>query len=177
MLYSLYKGEHKSIILAELLSDYLEIDWYYSENHLSQIASYIEKDLKLLKSKEAVTEAKFSLEKEIEEFTNNNLALRFNENKLQWHLVDFKSLEPLVKVLQYGVKKYTNETVSGKNNWKKGMYVTSILDSLQRHLNSFRDGNNIDSESGESELGHILTNTMFLIYMLREKPEMDDRNK
>lgn len=34
-------------------------------------------------------------------------ALRYNEDKLQWSLVDFKSLEPLVRVLEYGSNKYS----------------------------------------------------------------------
>ena len=33
-------------------------------------------------------------------------ALRYNEGKPQWSLVDFKSLEPLVEVLGFGAKKY-----------------------------------------------------------------------
>ena len=38
---------------------------------------------------------------------------RFNQGKLRWSLVHFKSLEPLVRVLEFGAKKY------GDYNWQK----------------------------------------------------------
>ena len=36
-----------------------------------------------------------------------NMAMRFNEGKLQWSLVHYKSLEPMIRVLEFGAKKYT----------------------------------------------------------------------
>ena len=40
-------------------------------------------------------------------------ALRHNTGKLKWGLVDFKSLEPMVEVLEFGAKKYA------PFNWQK----------------------------------------------------------
>lgn len=98
------------------------------------------------------------------------LALRFNQNKLKWSLVDYKSLEPMVEVLMMGARKYA------PGNWKKGMPVTEIYDSLQRHLVSFISGEDLDEESKLKHLGHAMCNLMFLEFMMREKPELDDRN-
>ena len=39
---------------------------------------------------------------------------RYNTGKIQWSLVDFDSLEPMVRVLEFGAKKYD------AHNWKKG---------------------------------------------------------
>lgn len=96
-------------------------------------------------------------------------ALRYNQGKLQWSLVDFKSLEGLVKVLEMGAKKYD------KHNWKKGMPITQVSESLMRHLFAFLNGEDTDSESGLSHISHVMCNAMFIEYIMREKPEYDDR--
>lgn len=100
---------------------------------------------------------------------NEEKALRYNEGKLKWSLVHFKSLEPLVRVLMYGAEKYTvvkeGVTISGAHNWKKGLNRKEILESMQRHLASLIDGEEVDSESGISHIGHIGCNAMFYTYM------------
>lgn len=101
----------------------------------------------------------------------NTLADRHNEGKLKWSLVDFKSLEPMVEVLQFGAEKY------GNDNWKKGLEITSICDSLFRHFISFLQGEDFDKESGLKHTGHMMCNIMFLEHMIENKPELDDRNK
>ncbi|MEM4710645.1 MAG: DUF5664 domain-containing protein [Candidatus Woesearchaeota archaeon] len=97
--------------------------------------------------------------------------LRYNDGKLKWTLIDYNALEPLVEVLEFGTKKYS------ENNWKKGLYVTDICDSLLRHIYSFLNGENNDKESKLPHIGHILANSMFLSYMLKNKPELDNRHK
>jgi hypothetical protein len=95
---------------------------------------------------------------------------RFNEGKRKWSLVDFESLEPMVEVLESALSKYN------KNNWKKGLYVNEMCESLLRHTFSFLNGEDNDKESGISHIGHILSNAMFLSYMMREKrDEFDNR--
>ena len=84
--------------------------------------------------------------------------LRYNEGKLQWSLVDFNSLEPLVRVLEYGKNKY------GKDNWKKGLDPTQTLESLSRHLFSLMAGEELDKESNLPHIGHILANAMMYYY-------------
>jgi hypothetical protein len=96
-------------------------------------------------------------------------ALRYNQGKPQWSLVDFDSLEGLVHVLEYGAKKYA------RDNWKKGMPVTQVTESLMRHLFAFLRGEDVDPESGCRHISHVMCNTMFLEYILREKPHYDDR--
>lgn len=98
-------------------------------------------------------------------------ALRYNQGKRKWALVDFKSLEPMVEVLEYGEEKYASW------NWMKGQEVTGICESLLRHTFAFMDGEDNDPESGLSHLGHMMSNLMFISYMLREKPEWDNRHE
>lgn len=85
-------------------------------------------------------------------------ALRYNGGKLKWSMVHFKSLEPMVKVLMYGEKKYA------RDNWKKGLNREEILDSMQRHLSALIDGEEIDPESAEHHIGHIMCNCLFYSY-------------
>jgi hypothetical protein len=107
--------------------------------------------------------------KTIKQEVDSLQALRYNQGKLQWSLVDFKSLEGLVRVLEMGAKKYD------KHNWKKGMPVTQVSESLMRHLFAFLNGENTDPESGLSHISHVICNAMFIEYIMREKPEYDDR--
>jgi hypothetical protein len=82
-------------------------------------------------------------------------ALRYNQGKLEWSLVDFKSLEGMVRVLEMGAKKYD------RHNWKKGMPVTQVSESLMRHLFAFLNGEDYDKESGLHHMSHVMCNAMF----------------
>lgn len=97
-----------------------------------------------------------------------NKALRFNEGKAQWSLVDFDSLKPMVQVLEFGAEKYD------RHNWKKGLTTSSITESLLRHIFALMNGEEADPESGISHVGHIQCNAMFLAYMKANRPEFDD---
>lgn len=94
---------------------------------------------------------------------------RYNKGKLMWHLVSWKALEPMVRVLMFGAQKYNSW------NWSKGLSYVEICDSLQRHLNSFIQGEDNDEESKLEHVGHILCNAMFLSYMFLFRKDMDDR--
>lgn len=85
-------------------------------------------------------------------------ALRYNKGKPQWSLVHYKSLEPMIRVLEFGALKYA------PRNWQKPMPLDKILESMQRHLAALMDGEEFDSESGISHMGHIMCNGMFYTY-------------
>lgn len=105
----------------------------------------------------------------MEDFYEGKQALRYNKGKRQWSLVDFKSLESMVEVLEFGAHKYA------KWNWTKGMPVTEVSESLLRHMFAFLSGEDKDPESGIDHLGHVMCNAMFLSYIMREKAQYDDR--
>jgi uncharacterized protein YuzB (UPF0349 family) len=116
---------------------------------------------------------KDEIEKEVDDFTQalidrDKQALRYNQGKVQWSLVDYKSIEPMVRVLEYGCLKYS------KDNWKKGMPASQIIESMLRHTYKLLEGELVDPESGIEHVGHIQCNAMFLAYVLREKPEFND---
>jgi len=101
---------------------------------------------------------------------NEDKGLRYNEGKRQWSLVDFKSLEPLVEVLEFGCVKYT------RDNWKKGLPQNEILESLQRHLIALFAGEEKDKESGLPHIGHIMCNAMFYSYFTKHKTDTNSIN-
>lgn len=84
------------------------------------------------------------------------MADRKNSGKPQLSLIDLKSLEDCARVLEFGAKKYS------RDNWKKGLTVSSILDSLLRHVSDLQNGETIDNESGLPIIGHIQCNALFL---------------
>lgn len=98
-----------------------------------------------------------------------NVGMRANKGKRVWSLVDFESLEEMVKVLEFGTTKYS------AHNWKKGLPYTEIMDSLLRHTIAFLEGEDVDPESGLLHTGHILCNAMFLDYMVKHRKDLDNR--
>lgn len=98
---------------------------------------------------------------------NEEKALRYNGGKPQWGLVHYKSLIPMIRVLEFGALKYTPW------NWMKPMPTREILESMQRHLAALMDGEEYDSESGLDHMGHIQANAMFYNFQ-RERERQEE---
>jgi len=93
---------------------------------------------------------------DVTQYEYNGQAMRANNGKAQYSMLDLGCLKPCVEVLEYGANKYA------RNNWKKGMPISSILDSLMRHISDLQTGKSVDDESGLSIIGHIQCNALFL---------------
>lgn len=85
-------------------------------------------------------------------------AIRYNEGKREWGLVHFKSIEPMVEVLEKGAKKYA------ANNWMGGFDRTKLLESAMRHLTALIDGEDNDPDFGGSHIGNLMCNCMFFSF-------------
>lgn len=83
-------------------------------------------------------------------------ALRHNQGKPQYSMVDLTCLEQCARVMEFGANK------SARDNWKKGMPISKILDSLLRHIGQLQAGEWFDQESGLPHIGHIQANALFL---------------
>jgi len=79
--------------------------------------------------------------------------------KLEWHLLNYRAMECLVRVMMGGKIKY------GEENWKGfESDPTRVKDAIQRHLAAIMEGEMIDDESGEPHAAHIMAGGMFLTY-------------
>ena len=112
--------------------------------------------------------AKEVLEKAIKES-----GLRYNKDKPKMSLIDSYALEELAKVLTAGAVKYA------KHNWRKGLSIEECLDSLNRHYLDLNnpDKSDLDPETQINHAFHIMCNAMFIGWLLKYKPECDDRYK
>lgn len=83
--------------------------------------------------------------------------------KPMWGLVEFKALEPMVKALEDGAKKYRPD------DWKKAYTQDELKDKMMRHLAAIMDGQEIDEDSGLPHIGHLMADAMFYSYFLTVK--------
>jgi hypothetical protein len=96
---------------------------------------------------------------------------KFDHEKIPLELLPYDSLQEIGKVLKFGRDKY------GAYNWKEGIEYSRLIGAAMRHLGQFNDGVNNDSESLLNHAAHAACNLLFLIWMQKHKPEMDDRWK
>lgn len=61
------------------------------------------------------------------------------------------------------------------NNWRRGMDWTKVLNCLQRHLEDFKNGIDVDPTDGVPTMWKVATNAAFLIEYSFTCPELDDR--
>ena len=106
-------------------------------------------------------------------FKSEPAAMKFDDGKPDWSLVPFESLEGMVKVLEFGAKKYAGW------NWTNdgGFPYTRVLRSCLRHLFAYMRGEDNDPESGLSHIHHAMCNLLFISHYIgnKEKYNKDDR--
>lgn len=95
-------------------------------------------------------------------------AMRFNEGKLQWALVDFECLEDMVRVLEKGCVKYE------RDNWKLGLPMRAQCESMARHLFALMSGEINDPETGLPHWAHIQCNALFMAHTFKHHPHHND---
>lgn len=83
---------------------------------------------------------------------------KFDAGKPQYSLLPLKALEEITEVLTAGAIKYE------RDNWK---YVPDAqnryFDATFRHLISWRNGEQLDPETGKNHLAHAMCCLMFIL--------------
>ena len=83
---------------------------------------------------------------------------KHDEGKLRYSLLDFTFLKQIVKIREYGVKKYRDP-----EGWKKVPDAKQrYKEALLRHIFAWAEGEEVDPESGLPHLAHAACNIMFI---------------
>lgn len=96
-------------------------------------------------------------------------AKRFDSGKTQYDLIPPEPLQDIADVFTMGATKY------GVRNWERGMAYSRVLNSLLRHVQAFRKGEDKDQESGLPHMAHVAANAIFLLEYAKTHKELDDR--
>lgn len=96
--------------------------------------------------------------------------VKYDDNKRRWDLFPWSSAEEIVKVLEFGAKKY------GDHNWRKGMSWSRLFAATCRHLFAWWWGKeDVDPESGLSHLAHAGCCILFALDYVLTKKGTDNR--
>lgn len=87
------------------------------------------------------------------------MSYKKNEGKPKWHLIDFKSLEEVVRVMEFGAKKYGDHAYKYNELEKE-----ELTDSMQRHLVELHDEQEKDNETGLNHAAHIAANALMYLW-------------
>lgn len=96
---------------------------------------------------------------------------KYDAGKASWHLFPFMAARVVVEVLRFGANKY------GDRNWEAGMDYSRLFGAAIRHLTSWFDGEDVDSETGLSHLAHATCCLLFLLTYTITGKGTDDRPK
>lgn len=95
-------------------------------------------------------------------------AKKFDSDKAPLALIDPRFAEEVARVCAMGEKKY------GANNWR-GLAVERLISAVKRHVASIEMSEDVDSESGLGHAAHAASGLMFISWILKNRPEQDDR--
>jgi hypothetical protein len=87
----------------------------------------------------------------------------------QMSLLPIEALQAVARVYAFGAEKYD------RHNWRKGYAWHLSYDAVQRHLMAFWAGEDLDPESGEPHLAHVVFHALTLITFMAEHRDGDDR--
>lgn len=86
-------------------------------------------------------------------------AKKYDTAKTRYDLLPAECLDAVAKILTFGAEKY------GANNWQNlEDFESRYYAALERHIQAWRMGENIDPESGQPHLAHVACNAVFLLW-------------
>lgn len=88
------------------------------------------------------------------------MAIRYNDNKIDWAILPDDALEHVVKVMMFGTAKY------GRNTWRLPPYHSSenLENSLKRHIVARKRNELFDDESGLLHTAHAASNVIMWLW-------------
>lgn len=95
--------------------------------------------------------------------------LKYDSDKLDYSMISKILMDELAAVRGFGAKKYE------RDNWLKGFPYNRSIAAALRHIFAFKDGEDLDPESGRSHIGHAVACLEHLLNDIKNHPENDDR--
>lgn len=95
--------------------------------------------------------------------------IKHDKGKARMDLLPYDALIEIARVLGFGAQKYT------AGNWAKGINYSRLIAAAERHLGEYKEGRDNDEESGIDHIAHAACNLVFLLWMQKHHPELDDR--
>lgn len=92
--------------------------------------------------------------------------LKFDSAKPRMSLVPASLNWAVAKVMTYGAKKYK------VGNWLNTPDIEGYINALERHFLAFKDGEELDEESGLPHIDCVATNAAFIIELLKRNPNI-----
>ena len=90
--------------------------------------------------------------------------LKYDDGKLRYDLVPPHAIKAIADVLTYGADKYA------PNNWQTvSDGETRYTAAMMRHFEAYREGEELDPETGKSHLSHCLCNLTFLLWFQQNR--------
>lgn len=96
-------------------------------------------------------------------------AKKHDQGKLQWHLLPVEGTEEMIRVMEFGAKKY------GDYNWYLGMDWLRLFNACMRHMWAWFLGEENDPESGISHLAHASCCILMLSSLVKRNVGKDGR--
>lgn len=95
--------------------------------------------------------------------------IKHDQGKPGMDLLPYDALVEIAKVLDYGAAKYS------RGNWSKGIQYSRLIAACERHLGEFKEGRDVDPETTLNHVAHAACNLVFLLWMQKHHPELDNR--
>ena len=102
-----------------------------------------------------------------------NSGHKHDNGKSRVDLLDSDFLMAMGECLKYGAEK----PGYGSHNWRGGLAYSRLIGAILRHILAINRGEDIDPESRFPHTAHLGCEVQFLHWMMRYKPELDDRFK
>lgn len=103
--------------------------------------------------------------------TRNSSGRKDDGGKPRWDLLDAEYLDGTAAVLAFGATKYN------PHNWRGGISTSRLIAAMGRHYGAILRGEDVDPESGLPHWAHLSCCVMFFSWMVKHRPDLDDRFK
>lgn len=109
-------------------------------------------------------------------------ARRYNSGKNRYELISSIGLERLAEVYTKGAEKYTIRDEEGKiiddgaDNWRNGQKWMGVIASVQRHIEAWKRGEDIDPDLKTRHLANAAWGLFTLLDFEKTFPQGDNRN-